>query len=86
MYKGKNNKALVAIARDEWKLTAASKKTLSKGLWIRHVKGHSNHDSNHPWNDVADRLAGDGNFQRLTYCGPPRARDLGLAPLVGGHS
>ena len=82
MYKGKKNKALVAIARDEWKLTAASKKTLSKGLWIRHVKGHSNH----PWNDVADKLAGDGNFQRLTYCGPPGARSLRLAPLVGGHS
>ena len=26
VYKGKKNKALVAIARDEWKLTAASKK------------------------------------------------------------
>ena len=82
VYKGKKNKALVAIARDEWKLTAASKKTLSKGLWIRHVKGHSNH----PWNDVADKLAGDGNFQRLTYCGPPGAQNLGLAPLVGGYS
>ena len=35
MYKGKKNKALVAIARDEWKLTAASKKASSKGLWIR---------------------------------------------------
>ena len=38
VYKGKKNKALVAIARDEWKLTAASKKAFSKGLWIRHVK------------------------------------------------
>ena len=39
VYKGKKNKALVAIAFDEWKLTAASKKAFSKGLWIRHVKG-----------------------------------------------
>ena len=39
MYKGKKNKALVAIARDEWKLTAASKKAFSKGLWIRHARG-----------------------------------------------
>ena len=78
MYKGKKNKALVAIARDEWKLTAASKKTLSKGLWIRHVKGHSNH----PWNDVADKLAGDGNFQRLIYCGPPGARNCQAASVT----
>ena len=35
------------VIKNEWKLTAASKKTLSKG------------HSNHPWNDVADRLAGD---------------------------
>ena len=62
MYKGKKNKALVAIARDEWKLTAASKKAFSKGLWIRHVKGHSNHE----WNNVADKLAGDANFKRRT--------------------
>ena len=34
MYKGKKNKALVAIARDEWKLTAASKKAFSKGLSV----------------------------------------------------
>ena len=40
----------------------------------------------YPWNDVADRLAGDSNFQRLTYCEPPEARNLGLAPLAGGHS
>ena len=26
-----------------------------------------------------------GNFQRLIYC-ESGARDLGLAPLVGGHS
>ena len=32
VYKGKKNKALVAIARDEWKLTAASKKAFIKGL------------------------------------------------------
>ena len=77
VYKGKKNKALVAIARDEWKLTAASKKAFSKGLWIRHVKGHSNH----AWNNVADKLAGDGNFKRRTHCGPPWT----LGPLVGGH-
>ena len=77
VYKGKKNKALVAIARDEWKLTAASKKAFSKGLWIRHVKGHSNHE----WNNVADKLAGDGNFKRRTHCGPPWT----LGPLVGGH-
>ena len=64
-------------ARDEWKLTAASKKAFSKGLWIRHVKGHSNHE----WNNVADKLAGDGNFKRRTHCGPPWT----LGPLVGGH-
>ena len=75
VYKGKKNKALVAIARDEWKLTAASKKAFSKGLWIRHVKGHSNHE----WNNVADKLAGDGNFKRRTHCGPPWT----LGPLVG---
>ena len=49
----------------------------SKGLWIRHVKGHSNH----AWNNVADKLAGDGNFKRRTHCGPPWT----LGPLVGGH-
>ena len=58
-------------------LTAASKKAFSKGLWIRHVKGHSNHE----WNNVADKLAGDGNFKRRTHCGPPWT----LGPLVGGH-
>ena len=51
VYKGKKNKALVAIAREEWKLTAAHKKKASKGLWIRHVKGHSGNE----WNDVADK-------------------------------
>ena len=54
-----------------------SKKAFSKGLWIRHVKGHSNHE----WNNVADKLAGDGNFKRRTHCGPPWT----LGPLVGGH-
>ena len=34
----------------------ASKRAFSKGLWIRHVKGHSNH----AWNKVADKLAGEG--------------------------
>ena len=54
MYKGgKKNKALVAIARDEWKLTAASKKAFSK-RFATSSKGHSNHE----WNNVADKLAG----------------------------
>ena len=53
------------------------KKSISKGLWIRHVKGHSKH----VWNNIADKLAGDGNFKRRTYCGPP----WGLGPLIGGH-
>ena len=67
----KKNKALAAIAREEWKLTAAAKKAAGKGMWIRHVKGHSKHE----WNDVADKLAGDGNFKQLAYCGPPRERE-----------
>ena len=79
VYKARKNKELVLHAQEEWKLTMKAKKGR---LWIRHVRGHSNH----PWNDVADKLAGDGNFQRLIYCGPPGARDLGLAPLVGRHS
>ena len=97
VYRVKKNKALGTIAREEWKLTAAAKKAASKGMWIRHVKGHSKHH----WNDVADKLAGDGNFKQLASCGPPRAAgarqqqrqppdDHGEAidfePLVGGHS
>ena len=70
-YKMKKNRPLATIAREEWKLTAAAKKAASKGMWIRHVKGHSKHT----WNDVADKLAGDGNFKGLAYCGPPRARE-----------
>ena len=34
MYKAKKNKALVAIARNEWKLDPASKKALTKGLTL----------------------------------------------------
>ena len=65
----KKNKPLATIAREEWKLTAAAKKAAGKGMWIRHVKGHSEHE----WNNVADKLAGDGNFKRCSYYGPPRA-------------
>ena len=53
VYKAKKNKKLVKTAQDEWKLTHAAK---AGKLWMRHVKGHSEH----PWNEEADRLAKAG--------------------------
>ena len=53
VYKAKKNKALVATAQREWKLTYAAKR---EKLWMRHVKGHSNHE----WNEVADKFAKKG--------------------------
>ena len=63
VYKAKKNKALVAVAQAEWKRAYAAK---PDKLWLRHVKGHSNH----PWNDKADDLAKAGCGGRR-YCGPP---------------
>ena len=51
--KSKKNRALVLVAQEEWKLTWKAKRGR---LWIRHVKGHSDHE----WNDMADALADDG--------------------------
>ena len=53
VYKAKKNKALVATAQKEWRLTYAAKQG---NMWMRHVKGHSNHE----WNEVADELAKKG--------------------------
>ena len=51
--KSKKNRAIVLVAQEEWKLTWEAKRGQ---LWIRHVKGHSDHE----WNDMADALADDG--------------------------
>ena len=63
VYKAKKNKRLVRAAQSEWKRTVAFKRGR---LWMRHVKGHSNHR----WNDLADKLAniGCGGGRR---CGAP---------------
>ena len=42
-----------AVARDEWKQTRSA---LKGKLWLKHVKGHSDHE----WNDRADALANLG--------------------------
>ena len=63
MYKAKKNKKLVKTAQDEWKLTQAAK---AGQLWMRHVKGHSEH----PWNEEADRLAKAGCGGRRHYGTP----------------
>ena len=63
VYKAKKNKKLVAAAQAEWKLTYKAK---PDKLWMRHVKGHSNHE----WNEVADDLAKRGCGGRR-YVGPP---------------
>ena len=44
--KSKKNRAIVLVAQEEWKLTWEAKRGQ---LWIRHVKGHSDHE----WNDMA---------------------------------
>ena len=69
VWKGKRkmNKALVAVAQEEWRLTYAAKKGK---LWIRHVKGHSGHE----WNDMADQLADDGR-QGVQHRGAARMVD-----------
>ena len=53
VFKAKKNKRLVRIAQTEWKQTQNFKRGR---LWMRHVKGHSNHE----WNDRADALAKAG--------------------------
>ena len=58
--KAKKNKALVATAQKEWKLTYAAKQG---NMWMRHVKGHSNHE----WNEVADELAKKGCSGKYRY-------------------
>ena len=63
VYKAKKNKQLVAAAQAEWKLTYKAK---PGKLWMRHVKGHSDHE----WNEVADDLAKRGCGGRR-YVGPP---------------
>ena len=61
VYKAKQNKKLVTTAQAEWKRTY----TMKPGtLWMRHVKGHSDH----PWNEEADRLAKLGSGGRR-HCG-----------------
>ena len=64
VYKAKKNKRLVRIAQNEWKQTRLSKRGT---LWMRHVKGHSNH----MWNDRADALANAGCGGAVRY-GPPQ--------------
>ena len=68
MYKGKKNKALVAIARDEWKLTAASKKAFSKGLPRSHGASGA-HRGTEP-SHSASRAHDTGQRRQLTR---PRA-------------
>ena len=63
VYKAKKNKKLVRVAQTEWKQTYKAK---PNKLWMRHVRGHSDH----PWNDKADDLAKLGCGGRR-YCGPP---------------
>ena len=53
VYKAKKNKALIGTAQKEWKITYKAK---PGRLWMRHVKGHSDHE----WNEVADGLANRG--------------------------
>ena len=65
--KSKKNNALVAVAQVEWRLTFAAKRGR---LWIRHVKGHSDHE----WNDMADQLADDGRRGKK-HCGAARMVD-----------
>ena len=63
VWKARANKAIASIARAEWDLTLRA----TRGrLWLRHVKGHSDH----VWNDTADRLADEGR-QGREYSGPP---------------
>ena len=63
VYKAKKNKLLVRTAQAEWKQTVISK---GGRLWLRHVKGHSNHK----WNDLADALA-DAGRKGESRCGAP---------------
>ncbi len=56
--KSKKNRAIVLVAQEEWKLTWEAKRGQ---LWIRHVKGHSDHE----WNDMADALADDGRRGKI---------------------
>ena len=65
-WKAKANKAIASVARAEWDLAARATRATGGQLWLRHVKGHSDHT----WNDVADRLADQGR-QGRKYAGPP---------------
>ena len=59
-WKAKAHKELAAEARAAW--TALRQRTDNR-LWMRHVRGHSNHK----WNHTADRLAADGASGRDRY-------------------
>ena len=66
VWRAKSNKALVETVRAAWKRA----RMLKRGtLWMRHVKGHSDHQ----WNDVADALADQGRRGRVRS-GPPGVR------------
>ena len=56
VWRAKKNKALAAVARAEWRRVYEVKRKEGVGIWLLHVKGHSDHR----WNDVADDLAKRG--------------------------
>ena len=59
-WKAKAHKALAAEARAAWGML--QNKT-NNTLWLRHVRGHSQHK----WNNKADSLANQGRGGRRKY-------------------
>ena len=59
VWRPKKHKAAAAEAVKAW----AVLKGQGRGLWLKHVKGHSGHR----WNDRADRLADAGRSGQTSY-------------------
>ena len=63
VWRARKNKGLAKEARAEWQQTFQA---LKGNLWLKHVKGHSDHK----WNDRADELADEGRCGKLRVAAP----------------
>ena len=68
VWRARKNKSLAKEAQAEWQRTM---RALKGKLWLKHVKGHSDHK----WNDRADELADQGRGGKLRTAAPPLVVD-----------